>query len=114
MQFSEDKQGSVVIVGLQGRMDSNTARTVEEKMLGLIERGEHRLLVDCAELDYISSAGLRVFLATAKRLTQTKGKLVLATLNDDVKQVFDLTGISSIFQISPSREDALTQCQQEA
>jgi anti-sigma B factor antagonist len=113
MQCIEDKDDAVVIVGLQGRMDSSTASIVEEKMLGLINRGENRLVVDCAQLDYISSAGLRVFLMAAKRLTQTKGKIVLATLNDDVKQVFDLTGFSSIFQICPSREEAISHHRQE-
>jgi anti-anti-sigma factor len=113
MQCIEDKDDAVVIVGLQGRMDSSTASIVEEKMLGLINRGESRLVVDCAQLDYISSAGLRVFLMAAKRLTQAKGKLVLATLNDDVKQVFDLTGFSSIFQICPSREEAISRHRQE-
>ncbi len=107
MQCIEEKDGAIVIVGLQGRMDSSTARIVEEKMLGLIGRGENRLVVDCAQLDYISSAGLRVFLMAAKRLTQARGKIVLATLNEDVKQVFDLTGFSSIFQICSSREEAI-------
>jgi anti-anti-sigma factor len=114
MQCIEDKRDSVVIVGLQGRMDSNTARIVEEKMLSLIDRGENHLVVDCAELDYVSSAGLRVFLMAAKRLTRTKGKLVLSTLNDDVKQVFDLTGFSSIFQICPSREEAISNSRKES
>ncbi len=107
MQCVEDKDGAIIIVGLQGRMDSSTASIVEEKMLGLIDRGENRLVVDCAQLDYISSAGLRVFLMAAKRLTQAKGKIILATLNEDVKQVFDLTGFSSIFQICSSREEAI-------
>lgn len=113
MQCIEDRQESVVIVGLQGRMDSSTSRIVEEKMLGLIDRGENQLVVDCAQLDYISSAGLRVFLMAAKRLTQAKGKIVLATLNDDIKQVFDLTGFSSLFQICPSREEAISSHRRE-
>ncbi len=114
MQCSEDKLESVVVVGLQGRMDSNTARIVEEKMLALIDRGESRLVVDCAQLDYVSSAGLRVFLMAAKRLTQARGKLVLSEMNADVKQVFDLTGFSSIFQICGSREEAINSHRQES
>ena len=107
MTCIEDKRDSVVIFGLQGRMDSSTSRIVEEKMLSLIDRGESHLVVDCTDLEYISSAGLRVFLMTAKRLTQARGKLVLSTMKEDVKQVFDLTGFSSIFQICPSREEAI-------
>jgi anti-anti-sigma factor len=114
MECIEERNESVVIVGLQGRMDSSTARIVEEKMLSLIDRGESRLVVDCAHLDYISSAGLRVFLMAAKRLTQARGKLVLSTMSDDVKQVFDLTGFSSIFQICPSREEAINSHRRES
>lgn len=108
MEFLEERHEAIVIVGLRGRMDSNTARLVEEKLLGLIDAGDSRMVVDCAGLDYISSAGLRVLLMAAKRTTQVKGKLVLAALNDDVKQVFELTGFSSIFQICGSREDAIS------
>ncbi|MFN0088359.1 MAG: STAS domain-containing protein [Blastocatellia bacterium] len=114
MQFIEDRHESVVVVGLQGRMDSSTARIVEEKMIALIDQGESHLVIDCAQLDYISSAGLRVFLMAAKRLTQARGKLVLATMNDDVKQVFDMTGFSSIFQICRSREEAINSHRQES
>jgi anti-anti-sigma factor len=107
MECIEEKQDAVTVLGLRGRMDSNTSRIVEEKLLGLLDRGENQLVVDCAQLDYISSAGLRVFLMAAKRTTQAKGKLVVATLNEDVKQVFDLTGFSSIFHICGSREEAI-------
>lgn len=107
MKCTEEKQNDILILGLHGRMDSMTSRTVEEKLLGLIEQGERFLVIDCAQLAYISSAGLRVFLMAAKRVTQVKGKMVLTTLNDEVRQVFDLTGFSSILQICRSREDAL-------
>lgn len=114
MEFLEDKFESITVLGLCGRMDSNTSRLVEEKLITLIDRGENRMVVDCAQLDYISSAGLRVFLMAAKKVTQAKGKLVLATLNDDIRQVFDLTGFSSIFSICPSREEAISYHKKEA
>lgn len=107
MECTEERQNNTTIIGLCGRMDSVTSRTVEEKLLALIENGERHLVVDCAQLAYISSAGLRVFLMAAKRVTQVKGKLMFTTLNDEVRQVFDLTGFSSILQICPSREEAM-------
>lgn len=96
IEVIEEQSVPVVIVGLSGRMDSSNSRDFEEKMV-----------VDCSQLQYISSAGLRVFLMAAKQLTMAKEKLVLASLNDDVRQVFNLTGFSSIFEIRDSREDAL-------
>lgn len=114
MECIEEKQESVMIVGLRGRMDSNSSKIVEEKLLGLVDRGENQLVVDCAQLDYISSAGLRVFLVTAKRLTRTKGTLVVSTLNDHIKQVFDLTGFSSIIHICASKEEAVASSRRDS
>lgn len=107
IEVIEDESQHVVIVGLSGRMDSSNSRAFEEKMVNLIQAGKTRMVVDCAQLQYISSAGLRVFLMAAKQLTMSKGKLILASLNDDVRQVFNLTGFSSIFQICDSREEAI-------
>ena len=107
MECIEERQNDITILGLRGRMDSVTAQKVEQHLLSLIESGNRHVVVDCAQLAYISSAGLRVFLMAAKRVTQVKGKLTLTTLNDEVRQVFDLTGFSSILQICPSREEAM-------
>jgi len=83
----------------------------EEQVLRLLDSGEQRLVIDMSELEYISSAGLRVFLITAKRLAKTSGKLALSALTEQVREVFDIAGFSSIFQIYPSRKDALTALQ---
>lgn len=107
MKCIEERQNDITILGLCGRMDSVTAQIVEQRMLSLIEGGNHHLVVDCAQLAYISSAGLRVFLMAAKRVTQAKGKLIFTRLNDEVRQVFDLTGFSTILQICRSREEAI-------
>lgn len=107
MTCTEERQNNITIFGLHGRMDSVTSPRVEQQLVSLIENGAHHLVVDCAQLAYVSSAGLRVFLMAAKRVTQVKGKLIFTTLNNEVRQVFDLTGFSSILHISPSREDAL-------
>ena len=108
MECIEHRDESVVVVEVRGRMDSTTSQIVEDALLGLLDRGENRFIVDCAQLDYISSAGLRVFLMAAKRTTRAKGKLVIATLSSDVRQVFDLTGFSSILHICASRAEAIS------
>lgn len=107
MECFEERVEDTVIVALRGRLDSVTAPAVEERLLALVEQDTHRLVVDCAQLAYISSAGLRVFLIAAKRLKQTQGQLVLTTLNPTVREVFDMTGFSSLFPICAERADAL-------
>ena len=72
----------------------------------MISAGTQRLIVDLSHLDYVSSAGLRVFVLAAKQLRSTDGKIVLCSMKDHVREVFDLTGFSSIISIYASRDEA--------
>jgi anti-sigma B factor antagonist len=107
MHISEDTRADAVILVLSGKLDATTARTFEEKIFGLISSGSQRLVVDLSQMDFISSAGLRAFFLAAKRLHGTDGKIVLCSMKDHVRQVFDLAGFSSIFSIYSSREEAI-------
>jgi anti-sigma B factor antagonist len=93
-------------VGLKGRLDANTSPGLEERLVGLIDSGEKRFVVEFTELDYISSAGLRVLLMAAKRLKNLNGRIVLASLKDHIKEVFDIAGFSSVLTIYASEKDA--------
>ena len=107
MEITEDRTAGVLILGLSGKLDATTAKTFEDKILAEIEAGDRRLMIDLSRLDYVSSAGLRVFLVAAKRLRSRDGKIALCSLQDHVQQVFDLSGFSSILSISGSREDGI-------
>jgi anti-sigma B factor antagonist len=107
MDISEDRKADAVILALSGKLDATTAKTFEDRILGVINSGTQRLVVDLSQLDYVSSSGLRVFLLTAKRLQPTDGKLVLCGLRDHIRQVFDLAGFSSILFIYGSRDEAI-------
>ncbi len=107
MNITEHKKGGIVILSLNGRLDSNTSAELESKILGIIDDGEKRIIVDCLNLDYISSRGLRVFLLGAKKLKNVGGEVVLTSLKDQIKEVFDCTGFTSIFKIFNSNEEAI-------
>ena len=107
MDISEDRKADAVVLALSGKLDATTAKTFEDKILGVINSGAQRLVVDLALLEYVSSSGLRVFLLAAKRLQTTDGKIVLCGLQDHVRQVFDLAGFSSILSIYGSRDEAI-------
>ena len=107
MDIHEDRSADLVVLTLSGRLDGTTTQTFEEKILGVIDGGAHRLVVDLAQLEYVSSAGLRVFLHAAKRIQRHKGKLALCSLAVHVQQVFDLSGFSSILAIYGSRPEAV-------
>jgi anti-sigma B factor antagonist len=123
MEITERRTVDVVTLGLSGRLDTTTAKTFEEKILTRIESGDRRFVIDLEQLDYVSSAGLRVFALAGKRLDSTNGKLVLCgfkktipyyTLNrprDPVREVFDVAGFSSIFSTYSSHDDAIKSLQ---
>ena len=104
---SEARTSGALVLGLFKRLDSTTARAVEERILGAVDAGDHRLVLDLTQLDYISSAGLRVLLVAANRLKVAGGKLALCGLNDHVREVLDIAGLTSLLSIHPSREAAL-------
>jgi anti-anti-sigma factor len=119
MEITERRTADIVTLSLSGKLDGTTAKAFEEKILGQIESGDRRFIIDLAELDYVSSQGLRVFLLAGKRLDSVNGKLVLCgfkktipyyTLNrreDPVREVFDIAGFSSIFSTYGSDDDAI-------
>jgi len=107
MEIHETKQDAAVILSVKGRVDASSSAGLEQRLLGLIESGERRIVVDCAQLDYISSAGLRALLVAVKRLNASGGKMALGDLKDEIREVFDIAGFSSIFSIYPNTDAAL-------
>ena len=107
MKIKESRREDVVVLGLKGRLDASTSNELEEQLLGLTSRGEKSLVVDFSQLDYISSSGLRVFLLVAKKLKKVNGTIVLCSMQDYIKEVFDIAGFSSIFHICLTQEEAV-------
>ena len=107
MDISEDRKTDAVVLALSGKLDTASAKSFEEKILGVIDSGSQRVVVDLAQLEYVSSSGLRVFLLAAKRLQAAQGKIVLCALKDHIRQIFDLAGFSSILSIYASRDEAV-------
>jgi anti-anti-sigma factor len=107
MDITAEKRGGVMLFGIKGRLDASTANKLEEKLLASVDGGERRLALDCSQLDYISSAGLRVLLLAVKRLSSSNGKIVFYALKDQIKEVFDIAGFSPLFPSFPTQEEAL-------
>ena len=107
MEIDTRKEKNTTIVKVTGKMDAVSSPEFENKLLELMGEGEKDFVIDLAELDYISSAGLRVILATAKRLKEKEGKILLASLKDMVKEVFEISGFSAIIPIYESVDSAL-------
>ena len=99
MEITERRTADNVTLGLSGRLDTTTAKAFEETILGLIESGDRRFIIDLAQLDYVNSAGLRVLLSAVKEARQRGGDLRLAGAQQHVQKVLEMSGFTSILKI---------------
>ncbi|MBL0225130.1 MAG: STAS domain-containing protein [Geobacteraceae bacterium] len=107
MEIQTKKEANATVVTITGRLDAVTAPVYEKAVIELITAGELKLIVDFDSLDYISSAGLRGLLVTAKQLKGKGGQVRCANVKGTVKEVFDISGFGSIFQMDDSVADSL-------
>jgi len=99
---STGKENERFVITVKGRMDAVTAPEFETRLLEWINGGETQIIVDLAGLEYISSAGLRSILTVAKNIKAKQGKFVLCSLRDTVKEVFEISGFSTIIPVCES------------
>ena len=107
MQISQEEQNGIVVVAPRGSVDSTTAAALDAHLVALSKTAQPRIVIDFAQVDYISSAGLRVMLTLAKRVRDAGGSLTLCSLGDTVRQVFELAGFLPLFSIEGSRDGAV-------
>jgi anti-anti-sigma factor len=107
MEITTRAQQDVTIVGLAGHLDSNTSPQAQQALDALLAGGGRKVVIDFTALDYISSAGLRVLLGTAKRLKQEGGALRLFGLNETVQEVFEISGFATILTVVDTEANAL-------
>ena len=108
MEISKKKEDGTLIVSVNGRLDTVSSPDFDRELGLLMDEGETSLVFDMNELDYISSAGLRSFLKIAKKLKAKSGKIALASLQDIVNQVFEVSGFNQILPVFDSVEEALS------
>ncbi len=106
MQISTRTTNDIHIVGISGSLDSTTSPEAQ-KSLDAVLVSAKKVLLDFTELDYISSAGLRVLLGAAKKLRGSGGSLGMFGLNQSVREVFEISGFSTILSVYQSETEAL-------
>ncbi|MEO0557535.1 MAG: STAS domain-containing protein [Bacteroidota bacterium] len=101
--------GPARVLALNGELDAHTAPEFEAAIQSCLDDGQSRLIVDGSELDYVSSAGLGVFMAFLETTRDAGGDLKIAALSERVFEVFDLLGFPTLFDFAATVEDATTQ-----
>jgi len=107
MELKSGKQGKATVIKIKGRMDALTAPEFEKESSRWIDEGASSLIIDLGELEYISSAGLRSILLTAKKLKANQGQISFCCPSGMVMKVFSMSGFSSMFSMYDSLEEAL-------
>lgn len=107
MEITFSDAGQIKIVRFDGMIDTVTASDVEAALSQLLSNGVDKIVLNFEQLSYINSIGLRVILVVAKQLKRGEGQLRICCLNEPVREVFDITGFSSILTVVESEEEAL-------
>ncbi|MBN1807812.1 MAG: STAS domain-containing protein [Planctomycetes bacterium] len=104
---TERMNASTAILQVEGFLDAHTFERLEEEINGLFAEGIYRLVVEISGVDYISSAGAGVFIGAITEAQENSGDIVLVNPTPNVLDVFDLLGLTQIFSICKTREEAL-------
>ncbi|HMH56196.1 MAG TPA: STAS domain-containing protein [Gemmatimonadales bacterium] len=108
MGFSQTKgRGGVTVVEVDGQLIVGNRHELKDMIQAALDRGERKLLVDFSRTGYIDSSGLGALVSISKRIREASGELRLAGLNDDLRSLFELTKLDTLFTITETPEQAL-------
>lgn len=99
MNVSIEKKEQAFTITIEGRLDTTNVGEFEKQIADAFKLAEPNILIDCKALDYISSSGLRIFLTLQKYVIAHKGHLTLLNMQSTIREVFDMTGFTKIFDI---------------
>ena len=107
MSFQVSKEGPVIVVDVEGQLIVGNRQELKQKVLEELEGGEKTFVIDFEHTGYIDSSGLGVLVSLSKKIREQGGELRLAGLNEDLRTLFELTKLDTLFKIADSRSEAL-------
>jgi anti-anti-sigma factor len=107
MQIIINQAGKIPVAILKGKMDALTSPDVKNQFLSAINPGLPVFIIDCSLLEYISSAGIRVFYQVAKAMADWQGELIFCSTTEVVSEIFTMVGMHTDFKIFPRLDGAL-------
>ena len=107
MNIEKRINGEVIIVEISGILDTGTSPRAQEAIDKYLEDGKNKMVINIGKTEYMSSSGLRVLLATAKKLWSIDGKFRICQPNKIVSDILDTSGFSVIMEVMDSEEEAL-------
>ncbi len=107
MAFQVSREGEVLVVDVDGQLIVGNRQELKNRLLEELENGSRRFLVDFSATGYIDSSGLGVLVSLSKKIREQGGELRLSSLNEDLRTLFELTKLDTLFRIHDTREEAL-------
>ena len=107
MEITQKEENGIVSISIKGRLDADSSPEAEKVVKAALVEKATRLLFNLDALEYLSSAGLRVLLSAAKEMRRRDGKIVLCSLNEFVKEIFEVSGFQSLIPITESVESGI-------
>jgi len=99
MEVNITKENNLVTAVLIGRLDTPASQEIAPRMESLKADAKGTIVLDCSQLTYISSSGLRLFLSLRKAAAEKGGKIIVKNINNDIRSVFMMTGFLNLFEI---------------
>lgn len=109
MNIDHSRHGAIDVLSISGRIDTTTAPQLEKVLISTIDAGEGGVVLDLAQVEYVSSAGLRVFLLGVKAMTGAGRRFTLAAVTQDVLDVINLTGFQRVLTLADTVDAACAQ-----
>ena len=107
MSFEVSKSGDVTLIEVEGQLIVGNRQELKQQVLEQLEDGDRKFVIDFAETGYIDSSGLGVLVSLSKKIREQGGELRLSSLNDDLRTLFELTKLDTLFRIADDKEQAL-------
>ena len=99
MEVNISRETNTILIRFSGRLDTPGAQEINPQMNALAEEADKTIILDCTDLTYISSSGLRIFLTLRKAAADRGGKIIIRNICDDIRNVFMMTGFLNLFEI---------------
>lgn len=107
MEITDYKKDDILILNIKGKIDIISKDKFHKKLIEFIQKGFVKIILDCSSLDYISSAGIRVLYHLVKDLEEKNGKIILASPNSSIQEVFEIINLTEDFQVFKNIEEAV-------
>ncbi len=108
VEILEKEKGNVLVLEIKGRLDALSSRAAEDKIFDCISHGKKQLLFNFSQVDYLSSAGIRLLLRTTIKLKTVSGKLIVCSISSNVMDILKMSGFDHVIEMSNTEEEGLS------